>query len=129
MSYGFVYILANSAMPNLYKVGFTERSLHARCEEPNRATGVPSNFEIVCYAEYVDARTRERAIHAALADLRDSSNREFFCGDLKRISHMVIDVEEAASVCEHQLPFFLLQSASRRPRAVRCNPANFRGFD
>lgn len=128
MSYGFVYVLANSAMPGFYKVGVTERSPHARCEELNRATGIPRPFEVVCYAEYERARSKEREIHEALNDLRDASNREFFCGDLKRITDEVMNGEESLSVCTHQLDYFLLISR-RSPRSIKSIPLEFRGFE
>lgn len=93
MSYGFVYVLANPAMPGIYKVGFTERSPSLRCEELSRSTSVPCEFDLVCYAEYENAQEREREVHSLLADVRVSANREFFGGDLKTITDLVVDEE------------------------------------
>ncbi|PRE27553.1 GIY-YIG nuclease family protein [Burkholderia multivorans] len=107
MSWGFVYVLANPVMPGIYKVGYTERSPSLRCEELSRSTSVPCEFELVCYAEYENARDREQEIHAMLCDLRLSSNREFFRGDLKIISDLVMDEELCLSFFNAKLPHYL----------------------
>lgn len=103
MSYGFVYVLANAAMPGIYKVGFTERSPSLRCRELSQSTSVPVDFELVCYAEYENAHAREQEIHSMLADLRLSRGREFFRGDLQIITDLVVDREEALSFFDDNL--------------------------
>lgn len=82
MSYGFVYILANRAMPNIFKVGFTEKSPTARAIELSRSTGVPLPFDLVCYGEFEDCQSAERDIHENFADKRVNDSREFFYGPL-----------------------------------------------
>lgn len=44
---GFLYVLANSAMPNMVKVGKTTRSSLERAEELSRATGLPTPFIVI----------------------------------------------------------------------------------
>lgn len=78
MNYGFVYILANIHMPAVYKIGCTERSPHARAEELSKATGVPSPFYVLCYAESTDFQALERDMHKWCDNSRISANREFF---------------------------------------------------
>lgn len=107
MSYGFVYVLANPAMPGIYKVGYTERSPSLRCDELSRSTSVPCEFELVCYAEYENAYAREQDLHLMLSDLRLSSNREFFKGDLKVITDLVMDEELCLSSFTDNLPYYL----------------------
>lgn len=78
MSYGFVYLMSNPAMPCLYKVGFTERSPHQRCNELSASTSVPSEFVVVCYMEADDCQWLERQMHEWMADFRVNRSREFF---------------------------------------------------
>lgn len=75
---GFVYILVNEYMPDVYKVGCTERSPHERAAELSKPTGVPSPFEVLCYAEFEDFQSVERDMHEWLSPHRISANREFF---------------------------------------------------
>lgn len=76
--YGFVYILTNEYMPDVYKVGCTERSPHARAEELSKPTGVPAPFNVLCYIECQNFQEEERNLHQWLADYRISNSREFF---------------------------------------------------
>lgn len=108
MAWGFVYVLSNRCMPDVYKVGFTERSPHARMEELSRSTSAPCEFSLVCYAEYENAREVEQEIHDLLADVRVSPNREFFKCDLMRITALVMS-DDACSQCEHEMHPMLFQ--------------------
>lgn len=82
-SYGFVYLLTNDYMPNVYKVGCTERSPHTRAEELSKATGVPAPFQVLCYIEVEDFQRIERELHKWLEEWRISPDREFFHGGLE----------------------------------------------
>lgn len=75
---GFVYILVNDHMPDLCKIGCTERSPHERAAEISKATGVPAPFDVLCYAEVEDFQRIEARLHQWLSEYRVSSNREFF---------------------------------------------------
>jgi hypothetical protein len=75
--FGFVYLLANDAMPNLYKVGMTERSPHYRAQQL-ASTGVPRPFTVLCYVESDHMEWMERNMHQAMTDFRDTRQREFF---------------------------------------------------
>ena len=76
--FGFVYCLMNSSMPNLYKIGCTEKSPIARAEELSRSTGVPSEFFVVFYIECEYHQKIEQEIHKLLDRYRSNSKREFF---------------------------------------------------
>lgn len=89
--FGFVYVLMNSAMPGLYKIGSTERSPHRRAEELSRGTGVPTDYEVVCYFEFSQAALREKEIHRALDDFRVNNLREFFKCPLIKIIELIQD--------------------------------------
>ncbi len=77
-NYGFVYILTNEYMPDVVKIGCTERSPHARSEELSRSSGVPAPFRVLCYAEVTDFQGFERKVHEWLGHHRVNENREFF---------------------------------------------------
>lgn len=79
-SYGFVYLFGNTAMPNTFKVGCTERSPHLRALELSNASGVPEPFCVICYIEVRDCQQVEREMHAFLSAYRVSDRREFFRG-------------------------------------------------
>ncbi len=77
-NFGFVYILTNKYMPDVCKIGYSDRSPHTRAEELSKSTGVPCDFDVLCYIEVNDAHAVEQRIHRWLANYRISSNREFF---------------------------------------------------
>lgn len=74
---GCVYILKNKYMPEIVKIGYTDRSLVDRCNELY-TTGVPVVFEIFAYAITPNYKEFEQAIHQALASKRVNPQREFF---------------------------------------------------
>lgn len=117
MAYGFVYVLGNHLMPGVYKVGYTDRSPRQRCEEISRATGVPFDFQVICYAEYENPRDREQWIHRELAKYRTSPDHEFFKCDLLLITDLVMHEEDCTSLSEHQmLPYLYSDSKLYRQR-------------
>jgi hypothetical protein len=136
MSYGFVYVLGHHCMPGVYKVGFTERSPRALLEELSKSTSVPGDFDLICYAEYENPRQREQEIHSLLEKFRVTPDREFFKCDLMHITNLVMDEEEAVSLCEHQKDAFLysdsplfrerLRAAEQMARDVGIEPAQNR---
>lgn len=77
---GIVYVLSNSAMPGLVKIGMTTReSIDARMKELY-STGVPVPFdcEYACEVKASDCAKIEKALHKAFKPNRINDNREFF---------------------------------------------------
>ena len=77
---GLVYVLTNSAMPGLVKIGMTTRSnMDIRMKELY-STGVPVPFECAyaCEVKASDCAKIEHALHTAFAPNRINANREFF---------------------------------------------------
>ena len=72
-----VYVLTNPAMPNLVKIGFTQRAIEQRMKELDQS-GVPLPFECFYAAEVTNCREVERALHEAFDDHRLRRSREFF---------------------------------------------------
>jgi hypothetical protein len=77
---GYVYVLVNSAMPGLVKVGKTSRSASERVDELSGATGVPAPFVLAFEQLFEDCALAEDFVHAELErrGLRPANNREFF---------------------------------------------------
>lgn len=94
-SFGFVYVVQNLEMPDVYKVGMTTRSPHARAAELSSATGVPMSFDVVYYAEVADPMAQEKRVHKALEKYRVNAGREFFKTDLYTIIQAIKDPETA----------------------------------
>jgi T5orf172 domain len=77
---GYLYILSNNAMPNLFKIGFTTRTITERIRELS-STGVPGAFEVEFFAEVDDAYTLEKTVHNKLS--RQRYDNEFFRCELR----------------------------------------------
>lgn len=77
---GYLYVLANSAMPNMVKVGKTTRSSSERAEELSRATGLPTPFIVVYEQLFENCGEAETFVHVYLEEkgYRVANNREFF---------------------------------------------------
>ena len=74
---GIIYILVNPFMPDIFKVGRTERKIEERIKGLN-TTSMPAPFRCVYAAEVNDAVMVERRIHKIFIDKRITKNREFF---------------------------------------------------
>lgn len=82
MNPGYVYILVNEAMPDLIKIGFTNRSPEERKRELSRVTGVPIDYEIKYVLFTQDMKLLEQRVHNFLERYRLNKNKEFFKVDL-----------------------------------------------
>ena len=80
MEQGWVYVLVNSSMPGLAKVGRTTRTPHDRAAELSGVTGVATPFIVAYEQAFADCQAAERAVHAELdrRGLRVHAKREFF---------------------------------------------------
>lgn len=118
MSYGFVYVLSHPDMPRLFKIGFTGGSPHQRARDLSRATGMPRGFDVVCYAEYEDARKRESRIHAQLAPYRVNDRREFFRAPMNVIAPLVLDTDLSLAIFEGLAPVYIWEEDYARLKVV-----------
>jgi hypothetical protein len=77
---GYVYCMANDAMPGLVKIGMTCEDPEHRARELSSATGVPYPFRVIVSKKVVNPRAKESAIHELLSALgfRVNEKREFF---------------------------------------------------
>ncbi|MGZ8245619.1 GIY-YIG nuclease family protein [Methylomagnum sp.] len=92
MGQGYIYVLANSSMPNVVKIGKTNRTPSERAQELSKVTGVPTPF-IVVYEKLVgDPEGMESFVHTLLADkgYRLSENREFFTAPVSIVIEAIL---------------------------------------
>ncbi|WP_312839307.1 GIY-YIG nuclease family protein [Pantoea piersonii] len=75
---GFVYVLKNEFMPDVYKIGMTTNCPDLRAKEISSTTGVPTPFTVLTAHHSKNPRADERMIHEAFSRFRISEKREFF---------------------------------------------------
>jgi hypothetical protein len=97
--HGFVYVLGNAAMPGLYKIGFTTNSPFQRAEELSRATGVPSSFQVICFAAFYRPEFFENLMHKQFANER-VPGKEFFRAPIADIFAHLKDLDCAQCFCD-----------------------------
>jgi hypothetical protein len=90
----WIYVLVNSSIPGMVKVGRTTRRPTDRAAELSGATGVATPFVLAFEQEFSDSVQAEELIHAELdrRGLRVAANREFFRGSPAEIVRVVLDV-------------------------------------
>ena len=89
---GYIYVLANSSIPDLVKVGKSSRSASERAQELSRASGVPTPFIVVYEQLFEDCDAAEKLIHAVLTriGMRQSDSREFFRASSKDVIDVIL---------------------------------------
>lgn len=91
---GWVYVLSNQFMPDIYKIGMTTNSPEARAKELSSSSGVPAKFKIEASYYSHDPQGDEKLIHDYLSNFRVNESREFFKGDLNKILAVCADITE-----------------------------------
>jgi hypothetical protein len=94
---GYLYVLANSAMPDLVKVGKTSRDPFLRAQELSSATGLPTPFIVVYEQFFEDCDTAETVVHTLLEKqgYRLSQNREFFKARTSEVIRAIMQATDA----------------------------------
>jgi hypothetical protein len=108
---GWIYVLVNSSIPGLAKVGRTTRPPAERVAELSGATGVATPFVLAFDQAFADCAQAERDIHGELdrRGLRVAANREFFRGPPAEVVRVVLEV---ASRNDAGLPYVPEPSAA-----------------
>lgn len=88
---GYIYVLANSSMPDLVKVGKTTRLPSQRAQELSGVTGIPTPFIVVYEQLFEDCSAAEDFVHTVLKQkgFRETDNREFFRAPVSEIIHII----------------------------------------
>jgi hypothetical protein len=64
-------------MPDLYKIGFTDRSPRQRAADLSN-TSIPTPYEVIAHWEVENPIGVEKELHKLFSDKRVANNREFF---------------------------------------------------
>ena len=125
---GVVYILANPAMPDFVKIGFT-KDLNERMRSLDQSSSVPFGFECLHASLVSNPRTWERVLHEVFAASRVNVKREFFESDILPKASLILraaqkkDVtSEAPTVAStEESPSESVRNRNRRERRERFN--------
>ena len=92
---GYVYVLMNQSMPNLVKIGKTQRTPEERAKELSSTTGVPTPFTVVYDNYFENCSHAEQHVHILLENkgYRVSKNREFFEMPIKDAIDVVMETK------------------------------------
>lgn len=95
---GEIYVLANSSIPNLVKVGKTSRSAEERAEELSRSTSSPVPFIVIYRVRVGDIDRAESYFHTLLEQhgLRLAPNREFFLSQPSQVVDILVSANIGA---------------------------------
>ena len=74
----WVYILTNSAMPGMVKIGYTSNDPYTRAEQVSRGTGVPVGYEMEWAFKCYKGERIEKEVHKYFKKQRVNPTREFF---------------------------------------------------
>jgi hypothetical protein len=91
-STGHIYVLQNTSVPGVFKIGFTERSVAERLNEINSATGVITPWQIRDFWFTQNPYAAEQEIHERLKDFRVEDNREGFAVSFDAVRDVIFEV-------------------------------------
>lgn len=89
---GYVYVLGNESLPEMYKIGGTQKDPEQRAKELSN-TSIPTPYKVLEVRDVDNWRKSEAFIHKALDSYRVSSNREFFQCSLDEIKDQLSKLE------------------------------------
>ncbi len=90
----WVYILTNSAMPEMVKIGYTTNDPHTRAEQISRGTGVPVGYEVAWAYKCYKGERIEKEVHNYFKKQRVSPTREFFRVTLEEAKQIIEQIGE-----------------------------------
>ena len=92
---GYVYVLINTSMEGIVKIGKTERDPKDRAQELSSVTGVPTPFIVAYKAYFINCTEVEKFLHNKLQTkgYRVSNNREFFNAPLDEVVKCIVEAQ------------------------------------
>lgn len=108
---GYVYIMINTAFPDLIKIGRTIKSSSERASELY-TTGTPGKFVVVYDVLVDDCIEVERVMHELIGDKRYSNNREFFHATTKEAIELLQEITTNRKIDENQNGYVKPSSSS-----------------
>ena len=118
-----VYVLTNSAMPGLVKIGKTTRADINERMKQLYGTGVPVPFDCAFACEVEDSASVERALHFAFGLTRINPGREFFEIDPERVVavlkllEVTDSTQDVEKIIDNDVPTEDRQSATKLTNA------------
>lgn len=92
---GWVYLMANDAMPRLYKIGMTVLDPRERAMQLSASSGAPSEFAVLIAVRVPSPLMAERGLHDWYRDARPNDRREFFAFSTREELVLAIDTIRA----------------------------------
>jgi hypothetical protein len=104
MPAGWLYVLVNSSMPGLVKVGKTVRDPDQRANELSGVTGVATPFVVAFDLHFADCDSAEKFVHIQLTrrGLRENESREFFRIRVSEVVNILLFAAEQEKVTRSQ---------------------------
>ena len=91
---GIIYVVSNPAMPDLLKIGKTEREDVAARIGELYSTEVPLPFECEIAVKVEDVEACEKALHTAFGPQRINARREFFEIEPEQLRPLLLQLGE-----------------------------------
>ncbi len=125
-----VYVLTNSAMPGLVKIGFTAQDDANSRIAQLYTTGVPVPFELQYACKVQNAEEVEKALHIAFSPQRINPKREFFRIDPEQAIAILklLHTEDATAEIEQQ-PTNLDQESVTAAEQLKSKRPNMNFFE
>lgn len=82
---GWIYVMSNPSMPDIYKIGMTTSTPERRAKELYANSGVPTQFKVELAFYSWKPREDESDIHRLLSGYRVNESREFFNASIEKI--------------------------------------------
>ena len=82
---GFIYVMSNSSMPGLVKIGKSTKDPEKHRINELHTTGVPEPFVCNYYAYVENEGYLEKQLHLRFSTERKNTNREFFAVDVQTV--------------------------------------------
>ena len=86
---GYIYILTNKFVPNIYKIGYTKRNPIERAKEISRATGVAGEWKVSRDWPVTEAYQTEQYIFAEFKSYRLDKKGEMFDFQGKGVEYVI----------------------------------------
>ena len=84
-----VYILENSSMPGIFKIGYTKGDPNDRADQLSKGTGIPTPYKVVYSYNCFNGERIERAVHKHFKKQRINNDREFFSVALNEAKEVI----------------------------------------
>jgi hypothetical protein len=88
----WVYVLVNSSMPGIVKIGLTTTSVSQRVREINKTTGIPTPWVPVFDFKCTRSDLLEAELHEYFDAYRVADNREMFYIDSMTVQNVILEL-------------------------------------